>query len=211
MSNANQAKVIGLMGATGCGKTFRLVKQLGKPRRKRTLIWSPKEAIDNYAGLYAGTVVCRSAGEVLAVLRRVGKGEFHIVFVPTLVRAKDEAMFGAVCKMAMLARNVTVVVDEAHTVMRPSWAPDGWSELVMMGRGYGAEVFALSQRPAAMDKDFFSNMSALSCGRLNFDDDAKVMARALRVPVPEVMALTGFDYIERDVLTGAVKKSIKKQ
>lgn len=211
MSNTNEAKVTGLMGATGCGKSYRLKKLMAKPARRRTLIWSPKEKIDRYADMYPGTVICRTAGQVLAVLRKAGKGPFHIVFVPTLNRAKDEAMFGAVCKFALAAMNVTMVVEEAHTVTKPSWAPDGWSELVMMGRGYGAELFVLSQRPASVDKDFFSNMSSLSCGRLNFDDDVKVIAKSLRVPVSEVMALTGFDYIERNISTGAITKSLKKR
>ena len=76
----------------------------------------------------------------------------------------------------------------------------------MMGRGYGVEVFALSQRPASIDKDFFSNMSMLHVGRMNFDDDVKTCAKALRVPVVEVQNLTGFKWIERDILAGTTKK-----
>ena len=204
--NANSAKVIGIMGSTGCGKSFFLRKMLARPARKRTLIWSPKEAIDNYAGLYAGSIVCTSANAVLTALKRAGAGHVHIVFKPTLNRKKDQALFGAVCKMAMAARNITVIAEELHTVVTPSWAPDGWSELNMMGRGYGVEVFALSQRPASIDKDFFSNMSMLHVGRMNFDDDVKTCARALRVPVAEVQNLTGFKWIERDILTGTTKK-----
>jgi ABC-type cobalamin/Fe3+-siderophores transport system ATPase subunit len=204
--NANAAKVIGIMGATGCGKSYFLRQCLGRPARKRTLIWSPKEAIDNYAGLYPGTVVCTTANAVLQTLKKAGAGPVHIVFKPTLNRKKDQALFGAVCKMAMVARNITVIAEEVHTVTQPSWAPDGWSELIMMGRGYGVEVFALSQRPASIDKDFFSNMSMLHVGRMNFDDDVKTCAKALRVPVADVANLTGFAYIERDILSGKTKK-----
>lgn len=204
--NANAAKVVGIMGATGCGKSYFLRKSLAKPARKRTLIWSPKEAIDGYAGLYPGSQVCTTASAVLDALKRAGTGPVHIVFKPTLDRVKDQALFGAVCKMAMAARNITVVAEEVHTVTRPSWAPDGWSELIMMGRGYGVEVFALSQRPASIDKDFFSNMSLLHVGRMNFDDDIKTCAKALRVPVADVQNLTGHQWIERDILAGTIKK-----
>lgn len=206
MSNENLAKVTFLAGATGCGKTFRLRKKLARPRRCRTLIYSPKEKIDNYAALYPGTVICTTANQVLAVMRRAGRGEFHIVFVPSGDRKHREAAFGAICRMAMLAMNVTVVVEEIHTVVQPNWGPDGWSELVMMGRGYGAELFALSQRPASVDKDFFSNLSSISCGRLNFDDDMKVMAKSLRVPLADVSGLVGYSYIERNIATGEVKQ-----
>jgi len=202
--NDNKAKITVLIGASGCGKTTELRRCLARPKRKRTLIWSPKEPIDNYAALYPSSVVVRSAAEVLKAVKLAGKGEFHLVFWPRLSREKDEAQFGIVCKIALAARNVTMVVDEAHTVTRPSWAPDGWSELVMMGRGYGAELFALSQRPASMDKDVISNCSRIRVGRLGFQPDAKAVAVALNVPWGDVMALTGFQYIERDMLTGKV-------
>ena len=204
--NENAAKVIGIMGATGCGKSHFLRACLARPARKRTLIWSPKEAIDNYAALYPGSKVHTTANGVLQALKSAGSGPVHIVFKPTLNRKKDQALFGVVCKMAMKARNITVVAEEVHTVTMPSWAPDGWSELIMMGRGYGVEVFALSQRPASIDKDFFSNMSLLHVGRMNFDDDVKTCAKALRVPVAEVQNLTGYAWIERDILSGKTKK-----
>lgn len=204
--NTNTAKVTAIMGATGCGKTTTLRALLAKPKRKRTIVWSPKEPIDNYAALYAGSVVVNSAAEVLRLVKAAGKGEFHIVFRPRLNREVDQAQFGAVCKIAMAARNVTMVVDELHTVTRPSWAPDGWSELIMMGRGYGCEVFGLSQRPASIDKDFLSNASMVHTGRLAFADDAKAVAKSLTVPWMDVMNLSGFQWVRRDILTGKVTR-----
>jgi ABC-type cobalamin/Fe3+-siderophores transport system ATPase subunit len=204
--NTNTAKVTAIMGATGCGKTTTLRALLAKPKRKRTIVWSPKEPIDNYAALYAGSVVVNSASEVLRLVKAAGKGEFHIVFRPRLNREVDQAQFGAVCKIAMAARNVTMVVDELHTVTRPSWAPDGWSELIMMGRGYGCEVFGLSQRPASIDKDFLSNASMVHTGRLAFADDAKAVAKSLTVPWADVMNLSGFQWVRRDILTGKVTR-----
>lgn len=204
--NTNTAKVTAIMGATGCGKTTTLRALLAKPKRKRTIVWSPKEPIDNYAALYAGSVVVNSATEVLRLVKAAGKGEFHIVFRPRLNREIDQAQFGAVCKIAMAARNVTMVVDELHTVTRPSWAPDGWSELIMMGRGYGCEVFGLSQRPASVDKDFLSNASMVHTGRLAFNEDAKAVGKSLTVPWQDVMNLSGFQWIRRDILTGKVTR-----
>jgi ABC-type cobalamin/Fe3+-siderophores transport system ATPase subunit len=204
--NSHSAKVIGIMGATGCGKSHFLRKMLSKPARKRTLIWSPKEAMDNYASLYPGSVICTTASAVLQALKRAGAGPVHIVFVPSLVRKKDKAMFGAVCKMAKLAKNLTVIAEEIGTVVEPNGGPDGWYELITMGRAYGIEVFGLSQRPASIDKDFFSNMSLLHVGRLNYEDDMKACAKALRVPVADVSALSGYQWIERDILAGTTKK-----
>lgn len=204
--NNHGAKVIAIMGSTGCGKSFFLRGMLAKRKRKRTMIWSPKEAIDNYAGLYPGSVIVTSAAETLAHVKAAGKGEFHLVFRPRLSRAVDETQFGAFCKIAMLARDVTVIAEELHTMTKPSWAPDGWSQLIMMGRGYGAEVFGLSQRPASVDKDFLGNVSMIHCGRMAYDDDAKAVSKALGVKPAEVLALTGHQWIERDILTGKVTR-----
>lgn len=203
--NGNAAKVVAIMGSTGSGKTSYLRQVLAKRKRRRTVIWSPKEDIDNYAAMYGGQVVT-TAGEALAALKAAGRGPVHVVFKPRLVRAVDEAQFDAVCKIAMLARDVTFIVDELHTVTRPSWAPDGWRKLVMMGRGYGAEVFGLSQRPASVDKDFFGNLSTIHARRLAYAEDAKVVARALTVQPQEVMALTGYQWLERDIQTGKVTR-----
>ena len=203
--NANAARVVAIMGSTGSGKTSYLRQVLGKRKRRRTVIWSPKEDIDNYAALYGGQVVT-TAGEALAALKAAGRGPVHIVFKPRLVRAVDEAQFDAVCKMAMLARDVTFIVDELHTVTKPSWAPDGWRKLVMMGRGYGAEVFGLSQRPASVDKDFFGNLSTMHTRRLAYAEDAKVVARTLAVQPQEVMGLTGYQWLERDMNTGKITR-----
>ena len=43
-----------IVGLPGSGKTTALRAMLARPKRKRTIIWSPKEAMDNYAGLYPG-------------------------------------------------------------------------------------------------------------------------------------------------------------
>lgn len=204
--NGNTAKVVAIMGATGCGKTTYLRKCLAAKARKRTIIWSPKEPIDNYAELFPGSVVLRSAGEVLKVVKAAGKGAFHIVFQPRLNRKVDEGQFNAVCKIAMAARNVCMIADELHTVTKPSWAPDGWSELIMMGRGYGTEVFGLSQRPASMDKDFLGNCSEVWTGRLAYEDDAKTVAKTLRTTPGEILDLTGYKFIHRNTLTGKVTK-----
>lgn len=204
--NQNAAKVYAIMGATGCGKSHYMRQMIARPKRRRTVIWSPKEPIDQYAGLYAGSVVVTTGAELRDVMRAAGRGEVHAVFRPPVNRQAAEKHFDSACRIAMMARDVTFIADELHTVTKPSWAPDGWSELIMMGRGYGAEVFGLSQRPASVDKDFFSNCSMVHFGRMSFDADAKAAASALRVKPAEVMALTGHQWLERNVITGELKR-----
>jgi len=203
--NNNAAKVVGIMGATGSGKSYTLRQFLARSKiaKHRSIFWSPKEAIDRYQDLYPGSVVCTTTTAVLNEVKRAGpKGACHVVFVPTLNKKKDKALFGVVCKIAKAAGNIALIAEEIGTVVEPNGGADGWYELVTMGRAYGVEMFALSQRPASIDKDFFSNMSLLHVGRMNYDDDVKVCAKALRVPATDVANLVGYQWIERDILTG---------
>jgi hypothetical protein len=203
----SEARIHAIMGSSGGGKTTHLVKLLTKRKRNRTLIWSPKEAKDNYMGLYPGSVLCTTSTEVHQILVSAGpKGPFHIVFQPRLVRKEDEKHFHVVCKMALARGNLAFVVDELHTITRPTWAPDGWSELVMMGRAFDVEIFGLSQRPASMDKDFLGNCSTVHTRRLSLPDDAATVAKSIGAKPAEVSALSGYQWMERDTLTGKVTR-----
>lgn len=207
MSNDNEAQFVAILGATGCGKTTELKKRLAKKQRPRTFVWSPKEALDNYASLYAGSVVVRSASDVLAVLQKAGKrGKFHLVFQPTLDQKRDTALFDVVCKMLLAAGNLTLVVDELHSVTQPSNAPHGWRKLNFMGRGYGVHVFGLSQRPASVDKAFMGSLSNIHVGRLPHPPDQRAVAEIIGVKPAEIAALTGYQAMQKDMLTGKVTR-----
>lgn len=207
MANDLEAIFVGILGTTGCGKTTELKKRLAKKKRSRTFIWSPKEPLDNYAALYAGSVVVRKASEVLDLLAKAGKrGSFHIVFQPTLDQGRDMALFDVVCKMLLAAGNLTFVVDELHSVTQPGNAPHGWRKINFMGRGYGIEVFGLSQRPASVDKAFMGALSFIHVGRLPHPPDQKSCAEVLGVDRAEVAALSGYQAIQKDMQTGKITR-----
>jgi hypothetical protein len=210
MSNNADAHFVGILGTTGCGKTTELKRQLARlPARntRRTIIWSPKEIHDRYADLYPGSVTLRSVAEVLAKVKAAGKSNgFHIVFVPTLDQKRDMAMFDVLCKIALAAGNLTFIVEELHTATLASNAVHGWRKVNFMGRASGVYVFGLSQRPASVDKAFLGSLSFLHVGRLPYPADQKAAAEALGVPREEVAALTGYQAIQRDFLTGKLKR-----
>ncbi|MFL6675877.1 MAG: hypothetical protein ACJ8LG_21620 [Massilia sp.] len=207
IGNHLEAEIHAVTGSSGGGKTTRVRTLVMKKKRTRTIIWSPKEPIDNYASWYPGSVKCTTAAQVLDIVRAAGpKGKFHIVFVPSLDRKRDEAQFNAVCLIAYHARNLLFLADELHTVTRSNWACDGWSKLVMMGRGYGIHIYGTSQRPANMDKNFLGNASTIHTRRLSEPEDAKTLAKSLGVKAAEVSALSGFMWIERNKKTGVVTR-----
>jgi hypothetical protein len=208
MSGNNQdAEFVAIIGSTGCGKTTELKKRLKQKKRDRTLIWSPKEPLDNYASFYPGSVVVRTVTEVLHHITRVGKGRpFHIVFQPTLDQARDMAMFDVVCKILLAAKNLTLVVDELHSVTQASNAVHGWRKLNFMGRGYGVHVFGLSQRPASVDKAFMGSLSSIHIGRLPHPPDQKAVAEIIGVHHREIAALNGYQAIQKNMLTGEITR-----
>lgn len=207
IGNDQEARIIAVLGAPGGGKSTFMRKCIAKPKRKRTLIWSPKEQIDRYVDLYPGSVLCTTAEEVRQVLKVAGaRGGFHIVFKPALVRKIDEKRFDVVCKMALAVGDMTFIAEELHTVTRPGWAPDGWSQLTTLGRGFGIEIFGLSQRPAIIDNTFLGMCSRVHTRRLSLPVDADNVARAMGVKPAEVAALSGYQWIERNNQTGIVTR-----
>lgn len=206
--NAQAAQFIAIIGATGCGKTTELKKRLAKRRRTRTLIWSPKESLDDYAGFYPGSIITRSVSEVLQIVKAAGKGgAFHVVFVPTLNQKRDMAAFDVFCKIALAAGNLALIVEELHSVTQASNAPDGWRKINFMGRGFGVHVFGLSQRPASVDKAFMGSLSFAHVGRLPHPPDQKAMAEVLGIDKAEIAAISGYQAIQKDFNTGKITRN----
>lgn len=205
--NQLEASIHAVLGSSGGGKTTHARKLIMKRKRRRTMIWSPKEPKDDYASWYPGSVVCTTTAEVLEVVKAAGKrGAFHVVFKPSLDRKRDELQFDVFCRIALAAENLMFLVDELHTVTKPGWAPDGWSKLTMMGRASGTEIWGLSQRPASVDKNFLGNCSTVHTRRLSYPEDAKSVARSLGVKPVDVSSLTGYMWIERNNMTGEVTR-----
>lgn len=204
--NQQAAHFVAIIGATGCGKTTELKKRLAVKKRTRTLIWSPKESLDNYASYYPGTILTSSIAEVRRIERAAGKGGFHVVFVPTLNQKKDMAAFDVFCKIALDAANLTLVVEELHSVTQASNAPDGWRKINFMGRGFGVHVFGLSQRPASVDKAFMGSLSFIHVGRLPHPPDQKAIADVIGIDKAEICNLTGYQAIQKDFQTGKITK-----
>jgi hypothetical protein len=119
------------------------------------------------------------------------------------------AAFDAWCEYAWVyvrAFGAPVVAEELARVTSPGKAPPAWGNICSMGLGYGADIYAITQRPAESDKTSLGNASVLHAGLQTFPRDRRSIAEYLDVPLAEVAALRQLDYIERDYRTGAVTR-----
>ncbi len=197
---ANQAAIIAAMGASGSGKSLFVKGDLRRLRPPRLLIWSPLEDTDQYAK--HGRLV-----DSMTDLRETVRApRFSLVYQPGGQFSSWPDQFDALCQIAFTLGNVVLVVEELGDVTKPHQAPEWWSRVTRQGRHRGMRVYGTSQRPAAVDKNFFSNASMVRSGRLNHRADVQTLAAVLRVKDDEVGALKPLEFIQRDMLTGVVSR-----
>ena len=186
------AECIAVLGARGSGKSTWFAQLLEKRRPKRLGLWDVKRehGID-------GTT------DLAQFIRTLKGRTWRIAFFPTMTDSKRRAIeFDLWCLAMYRAKHCFAGVEELAFVTRPSWAPEGWRTLSLLGRdenpdGGNVTVAATSQRPASVDKDFIGNATLLHCGRLPYAADAEKVARTLGVPAGELMTLPQFAWIER--------------
>lgn len=191
--NHNAANIVAVMGASGSGKSLFIKAELKRLKPARLMVWDFKR---EYAE--AGQVA-RNLSEVLQLARAP---RFKLVFQPSHDTATAKNQFDVFCRIAYAAKRLVFVGEELAFVTNPSYAPPGWSMLTLAGRSEGLAIYGASQRPAAIDKNFFGNATTIRTGRLNFRNDIKVLADVLQVSQQQVQALQPLQFIQRDMNTG---------
>ena len=204
----NVARIIGVIGASGSGKsrwgkgTLRDGIKAGKI--PRMLVWDPQ---DEYGEEFGRPFT--DMRELVAALSQLGEGDpFRFVFRPGDDMASYKWKFDLFCEIAYQIENLCVVIEELADVTTPSWAPPFWSRLSRKGRHRAMTIFAYSQRPTLKDKTFLGNTTMIHCSRLNDENDIRTMSRYLGVPEQQVRDLKAdddtdtFEWIERDMKTG---------
>lgn len=188
--NLRAAEFAAFFGKTGSGKSYAMLKyheEMQRKDRRQVIAWSPKERHDNYARVLR----CKAYASMPDFVRAVRTGA-DAVFIPTLDRAAAEPLFDLFCRLAFAIAPVAVLIEELHTVTRPTGGVPMWHQVTTMGRGDGIRVLAASQRPAHVDKDFFGALSYVHCGAMLYEEDAKTAANLVLCHRSEIMALSGY-------------------
>lgn len=190
--------MLGLFGARGSGKSRKAKQFLSDERPARVLVWDTMDEYNDHA---------QAVPSLSVMLGRSAAPAFALRYVPRGTDRELAARFGAFCALAYARGDLVLVVEELQRVTAPSWAPAEWSDCTLRGRHRRLAIIGISQRPANVDKNFFSMATFLSTGRLAFPADRRAMAEVLDVPLADVNALTGYDWIGRDMLTGRLTTS----
>ena len=182
-------------GKTGSGKSHAMwLKhvELQAVDRRQVLCWSPKERHDNYAK----RLRCKAYGSIVEVVRAAKQGR-DVVYIPTLDREREEPVFDLFNRLAFAISPCEMIVEELHTITRPTGGVPSWHTTTTMGRGDGLRVLASSQRPAHVDKDFYGALSYAHVGALLFEEDAKTASKLVLVRPDEILRLEGYSAITR--------------
>jgi hypothetical protein len=99
---------------------------------------------------------------------------------------------------------LAVVAEELADVTTPGKAPQGWGILIRRGLKYGADIFAITQRPSESDKTIMGNASVIHCCGLQRAGDRKYMAAEMDVEAAELQGLdrSRLEYLHKDCRTG---------
>jgi hypothetical protein len=188
----NKARIIAVVGASGTGKGRYIKTELLSTFRAPVIVWSPLEKSDDYAGVLGVKAVADLAGVVAAW--RAGKS---VVYLPPVNPKAIAEMFSLFCRLVWNMPGAVVLVEELSRVTTPSYAPPAWRDLSTAGRHQGLTLIGTCQRPAQVDKDFFGNCTEIRCLRVNYENDARVMAGVMRMPWAGLLELPDFAYVHR--------------
>lgn len=185
------------VGASRSGKTAWVKQRLSAyPVR---LVWDVE-------GQYRqGNHVATSKRELIALAKHAAAKPCGIAYVaPSL----DD--FGYWADVAFwLVRAVSgkhqcaIVAEELADVTTPGKAPDQWGILIRRGLKYGADLYAITQRPSESDKTIMGNASVIHCCGLQRANDRKYMAAEMDVPAETIAGLNRgqLEYLHKDMRT----------
>lgn len=195
MAVTNKANIVAVMGGSGSGKSTFIKREIARLKPKRLIVF---DVMHEYDALGQPVKLC---GE----LARLSKQKaFKLVFQPSSININQQ--FDFVCKLAFEFGDMVFVVEELNRVTQANKAPPAWQDCTSRGRHKGLIIYGASQRPASVDKDFFSNATKIRSGRLNFEADIKTLANVLKVKTHEIDELKPLEFIEREMATGEIKR-----
>ena len=196
---ASKAKVIGVFGARGTGKSAWIKQHKDVKAASRLLVW-------DYMHEYQQTA--RPVTNLSDTLQAMRNKAWRVAY--QVDHEKQAAAFEFLASTARALGNCTFLVEELAFVTQANRAPPAWRQATLLGRHTGMTIIGASQRPASVDKDFIACCDVIHCGRLANERDAKAVATFLGCDWRELVNMPDLHYIELDVAKRETTRGIVK-
>lgn len=192
-SRANPAFIEVIIGATGAGKTTYLMRELDANKPKRVLIWDDKGEFSDEG--YAKPI--KTIAEFVKAVRAAGDGPMKLALIPYGKPSDMVKLYDLFCQAAYSAKRCVVIAEEMSNVCDGGKCnAAGWRTLITKGRTRGFRIYALTQRPALIDKTVLTQATSIRCGILGGESDAKPIANVMRgIVSQELIELQELEYI----------------
>lgn len=193
-----EARIWGVMAASGTGKGVWVKDQLRQLKPKRLVIWDFKKEYGEFAKLVP----------TLADVRRLmiaagGDGPAAIAYRPRSFGDKAmRAEFETLCSLVQAWENCTFLCEELSNVTMPSWAPPAWRMMSSGGRHERIHLIGVSQNPASIDKMFLSNCTLIHVGPLHEEAHRNAVEKSMDVQPGSLADLVKFQWVEKNRDTG---------
>ncbi len=195
MAASNEARIWGVMAASGSGKGLWIKDFLKREKPPRLVIWDYKDEYGEHAKTLTGSLeVVRRA----MLKAKTGPLQIRFKCKPGTTTKQTQAEFEGLCRLVQAWQNCCFLAEELSNVTTPSWAPAAWREMSTGGRHEQVHIIGVAQNPALIDKTFLSNCTLIHVGPLREYRHRQAVARSLDVPVEKITDLVKFQWIERD-------------
>ena len=195
MAATNEARIIGVMAASGSGKGLWIKDLLKREAPARLVIWDYKNEYQD-----AAKTLTSSLETVRKAMMKAGPGPLGMRYKckPGTTTKQTQAEFEGLCRLVQAWGDCCFLAEELSNVTTPSWAPAAWREMSTGGRHEKVFIIGVAQNPALIDKTFLSNCTVIHVGPLREYRHRQAVARSMDLPVQKVTDLVKFQFIERD-------------
>ncbi len=194
MASDAEARIWGVMAASGTGKGVWVKGQLRALKPARLVIWDFKDEYGEFAKMAS------SLTEVLNAMRKAGAaGPLRIRYRPRSFG--DKAMrreFETLCSLVQAWGRCTFLAEELSNVTMPGWAPPAWRMMSSGGRHELIHIIGVSQNPASIDKMFLSNCTLIHVGPLHEEAHRNAVEKSMDVMPGSLADLVKFQWIEKN-------------
>lgn len=200
-----EARIWGVIGASGSGKGLWTKQQLRQLAPTRLVIWDFKNEYQEFTGERKNAPARLTLAQVRAAMVKAGEGPLRIRYAP---RGSGEKAvrkeFEALCELVYAWEDCVFVAEELANVTTPGWAPASWRKMTTSGRHARVHIIGATQTPALVDKSFLGNCTLIHCGPLREYGHRVAVARSMDIDEGRIAALVKLQWLEKDFDSGEV-------